>query len=772
MTRSPVDDDAPTVRPSASALFAESTRMPKRLGILTSGGDAQGMNAAIRATVRAALDQGAEVYGIYEGYQGMIDGGKYIRQVHWGTSGGILQKGGTILGTARSAEFRTREGRRKAVANLLLHGIDRLVIIGGDGSLTGANILRQEWRELGQELVAAGEIEQAVADAHPFLTIAGLVGSIDNDMYGTDMTIGADSALHRITDAIDAITSTAASHQRAFVVEVMGRNCGYLALMGALASGADWVLIPENPPNLDNWEDKMCEILSEGRKMGRRDSIVVVAEGAQDRHGNPITCEMVKVALETHLHEDVRVTVLGHVQRGGSPSAYDRVLSTLVGAAAAGLALAADENDESMLVGIHHNKITFLPLMECVNKTLELNAAVRNLDFSKAMELRGKNFQESFRTLRTLIRSMPHPPVPGKERIRFAILNAGGPAPGMNAAVRAAVRLAVDRGHTPVGVYRGMRGLITDDLGEMDWMSVSGWAPTGGSELGTSRKIPAGGDLYAIARTLEKHGIDAIVMVGGWAGYQSMLRLYQERENFPAFNIPLICVPATINNNLPGSELSIGADTALNSIVEVVDKIKQSAVASNRCFIVEVMGRYCGYLALMSAIATGAERVYLHEEGITLKDLQQDLAMLKEGFEHGKRLGLMIRNENANQLYTTPFLSALFEEEGGSLFDVRISVLGHLQQGGNPSPYDRILATRLASKAIDFIESHYQKGSSEASAACVGLLSGNTQFTPLYEIPRLIDEKNQRPKEQWWMELRPIAKLLAQPGPGFHSHQT
>ncbi|HRJ45219.1 MAG TPA: 6-phosphofructokinase, partial [Caldilineaceae bacterium] len=388
--------------------------------------------------------------------------------------------------------------------------------------------------------------------------------------------------------------------------------------------------------------------------------------------------------------------------------------------------------------------------------------------FAKAMEMRGKSFQESFAILRTLIRSKPHPPEPGKDRIRFAVLNASAPAPGMNAAVRAAVRLAVDRGHIPVGVYRGFRGLITDNLQEMDWMSVSGWAPTGGSELGTSRKVPKGGDLYAIAKTLEKHQIDAILMVGGWAGYQSMLKLYQERANFPAFNIPLICVPATINNNLPGTELCVGADTALNSITEVVDKIKRSAVASNRCFIVEVMGRYCGYLALMSAIATGAERVYLHEEGVTLKDLERDIAMLNEGFAHGKRLGLMIRNENANPLYTTPFLSALFEEEGGPLFDVRISVLGHLQQGGDPSPYDRILATRLAAKSVDFIEQQYGQGDKDESAACIGLLSGEMRLTPLYEIPRLMDDKTQRPKEQWWMSLRPIARMLAQPGPGFY----
>ena len=231
-------------------------------------------------------------------------------------------------------------------------------------------------------------------------------------------------------------------------------------------------------------------------------------------------------------------------------------------------------------------------------------------------------------------------------------------------------------------------------------MTVNGWAPTGGSELGSSRDCPEGAELYAAAQALERHQVDAIVMIGGWAGYHAIHRLYEERHNFPAFNIPLLCIPASINNNLPGSELSIGADTALNSIVEVVDKIKQSAVAFNRCFIVEVMGRYSGYLALMSAIATGAERVYMHEEGITLQDLQRDIELLKQGFQQGKRLGLMIRNETANSFYTTPFIAALFDEEGGDLFEVRQSILGHLQQGGNPSPFDRILAARLAWEAV------------------------------------------------------------------------
>jgi 6-phosphofructokinase 1 len=222
-----------------------------------------------------------------------------------------LHQGGTVIGSARCREFLERAGRLKAAANLVRNEIEGLVIIGGDGSLTGAHIFRQEWPELLSELAAAGEITQEVAERYLHLAVAGIVGSIDNDMYGTDITIGADTALQRITDAVDAITSTAASHQRSFVVEVMGRRCGYLALMGALASGADWVLIPESPPNLDEWEDKMCQVLRKGRDIGRRDSIVVVAEGARDRAGSPITSNYIKKVLEERLGEDTRVTILG-----------------------------------------------------------------------------------------------------------------------------------------------------------------------------------------------------------------------------------------------------------------------------------------------------------------------------------------------------------------------------------------------------------------------------------------------------------------------------
>lgn len=738
----------------------------RRLGILTSGGDAQGMNAALRSIVRTALEEGVEVFAIFEGYKGMIEGGNRIRKMSWESVGGILHKGGTTIGSARSDEFRTRAGRLRAALNLLQNDIDSLIVIGGDGSLTGANLFRQEWTGLLSELVESGQISEEIASQHPHLSLVGLVGSIDNDMFGTDMTIGTDTALHRITEAVDAIMSTAASHQRTFVVKVMGRNCGYLALMGALATGADWVLIPEAPPDIDNWEEVMCERLKAGRLAGRRDSIVMLAEGAQDRYGNYIGSSHIQKVLEDRLGEDVRVTILGHVQRGGSPSAFDRNLATLMGYAAVKTILQAAPEDEPQLICIRGNRISSAPLMHCVDNTHAVAQAINNHDYKRAIELRSSSFLGAFTTFRTFVRALPHPPVIGSERFRFAVLNSGAPSPGMNTATRAAVRLGIDKGHIMLGVQNGFDGLINDEIREMEWMSVNGWASMGGSELGTNRKVPKGGDLYAIARNIEKHEIDGILIIGGWNAYESTYKLLSERTNYPAFNIPMICLPATINNNLPGTDFSIGADTALNNIVQAVDKIKQSAVAARRCFVVEVMGHYCGYLALMGGLATGAERVYLNEEGVTLRDLQGDLDNLCFSFQSGKRLGLMIRNEYANPIYTTAFMSALFTEEGGDLFDVRQAILGHLQQGGDPSPFDRIQATRFTSECIDYLITQANKGGKEVNY--IGLTGGKIQYHPFEDFPRVIDAEHQRPKDQWWLSMRPIARLLAQPSAGFN----
>ena len=333
----------------------------------------------------------------------------------------------------------------------------------------------------------------------------------------------------------------------------------------------------------------------------------------------------------------------------------------------------------------------------------------------------------------------------------------------MNTAVRTAVRIALDLGHTVIGIRNGVDGLINNTVEELGWMSVKGWARSGGSELGTSRRIPGRTDFAAIAATLRLHGIDGLLIIGGWTAYAAGYTLLQARASNPDLNIPVVCLPASISNNLPGSELSIGADTALNAIVEALDKIKQSAVASRRCFVVEVMGSYCGYLALMAGLASGAERVYLNEEGVTLADLKTDVEHLSKGFRRGKRLGLMIRNERANACYTTRFMVNLFEEEGRKLFDVRQAILGHLQQGGDPTPFDRIQATRFARLCIDRLVAEASAGTTGAQA--IGLDHGSVQFQDLAKLPELADIELQRPRKQWWMDLRSVARALAQPGP-------
>jgi 6-phosphofructokinase 1 len=740
-----------------------SSTIEGRLAILTSGGDAPGMNPALRAVVRTALDAGFEVVAVTEGFRGLVAGGDHFRLMDWESVGGILHKGGTIIGSARSPEFRKRPGRLEAVANLIDNRITKLIVIGGDGSLTAADLLHREWSELVSELVSKGRLTEEAATDHPGIVLAGLAGSIDNDFFGTDMTIGADTALHRITEAIDALTSTAASHQRTFVVEVMGRNCGYLALMSALATGADAVFIPEQPPNDDDWARRVCDRLRAARNAGRRDSIVVVAEGAHDRHGTPITSTDVKGVLERGMAEEVRLTILGHVQRGGAPSAFDRSMSTLLGHAAVREVLTARSGAAPLLIGVRNNRIQQEPLADCVRRTKSAASAISDGNHDEALRLRGGSFSDNLDSLSTLLRSLPRPPKPDQRRLRIAIVHSGAPAPGMNTAVRAAVRLGLDAGHVMLAVRNGLAGFMNGGIEELGWMSVRGWTSTGGCELGINRKVPEGHDYYTIARTIEVQGIDAILIIGGWSGYRTAYRLLSRREAFPAFDIPIICLPATINNNLPGSELSVGADTALNSIVEAVDKIKQSAVAANRCFVVEVMGRFCGYLALMAGLSTGAERVYLHEEGVTLADLKADLDHLIRGFSTGKRLGLMIRNEMVNATYSTGFMAALFEEEGGDLFEVRQAILGHLQQGGSPTPFDRILATRLAKRCILHLIEAAENGRTEVEA--IGLTGGTVQTLNLRDLPRLVDAERQRPLDQWWLDLRPIARILAQPGP-------
>ncbi|XP_077410763.1 ATP-dependent 6-phosphofructokinase, platelet type isoform X5 [Vanacampus margaritifer] len=650
----------------------------KAIAVLTSGGDAQGMNAAVRAVVRMGLYVGAKVYFIREGYQGMVDGGENITEATWESVSSMLQVGGTVIGSARCKDFRTHEGRLKAALNLVKLGITNLCVIGGDGSLTGANLFREEWSGLLAELVEQGSIEQQSVQTYSALHIVGMVGSIDNDFCGTDMTIGTDSALHRIIEVVDAIMTTAQSHQRTFVLEVMGRHCGYLALVSALACGADWVLIPEMPPE-DGWEEKMCQKLSATRSRGTRLNIIIVAEGSIDRHGKPITSSIVKDLVVKCLGFDTRVTILGHVQRGGTPSAFDRILASRMGVEAVLALLETTANTPACVVSLCGNQSVRLPLMECVQMTQEVQKAMDEKKFEEAVKLRGRSFENNLKTYKLLAHRKPESELP-ISNFNVAVLNVGAPAAGMNAAVRSAVRVGISEGHKMFAVNDGFEGFYKGQIKEIKWADVGGWTGQGGSLLGTKRTLPAK-HVGKIAEQMRTHNINALLVIGGFEALESLLQLYEARATYEEFCIPMCMLPATISNNVPGTDLSIGADTALNAIVETCDRIKQSASGTKRrVFIIETMGGYCGYLATVAGLAAGADAAYIYEEPFDIRDLQANVEHLTEKMKTSIQRGLVLRNENSNENYTTDFIYQLYTEEGKGVFDCRKNVLGHMQQ--------------------------------------------------------------------------------------------
>ena len=304
----------------------------KKIGVFTSGGDSPGMNAAIRSVVRTCAYMKIECIGIYRGYEGMIEGD--FKPMDARSVNNIINKGGTILKSARSLEFRTPEGRAKAYANLKKEGIDAFVVIGGDGSFTGAMIFNQEYN----------------------FPVIGIPGTIDNDIYGTTYTLGFDTALNTVVEVIDKIRDTASSHNRLFFVEVMGRDVGHIALNAGVGAGAEEILIPEENLGLD----RLLESLKRSKQSGKSSSIVVVAEG--DKTGKNVF--ELKEYVEEHIPiYDVRVSVLGHMQRGGSPSCFDRVLASRMGVKAVEALL---EGKSSLMVGIQDNKLTLTPLIKAI----------------------------------------------------------------------------------------------------------------------------------------------------------------------------------------------------------------------------------------------------------------------------------------------------------------------------------------------------------------------------------------------------------------------
>ncbi|OIR58043.1 MAG: 6-phosphofructokinase [Amphiamblys sp. WSBS2006] len=751
------------------------------IGFLTSGGDSPGMNPAIRAIVRTAINKGLRPYAIYDGYAGLIEGGDKIKELGWYDVGNLLSEGGTAIRSSRSEEFRTEAGRLGAVKNMVERNIKHLVIIGGDGSMTGASIFKNEWKGLVTKLHTKGEISAAQKEAAKKITVAGLCGSIDNDMYGTDVTIGSFSSLQRVVEAIDTISCTAASHKRAFIIEVMGRHCGWLAMMAYISLSADWVFLPEDPPEPEKWKKDICATLRLNREKGKSFSIVIVAEGAIDRELSPIKTEDVKTVISTCLGYDTRATILGHLQRGGMPSPYDRYLATLQGVEAVNFIAEQIEDardDEPVLICIEENKILRKPLMECVRKTHMIQKALSEKRFDEVVSMRGKLFRTFHRRLKEFDLSLESQRA--QKKVSIAVVNIGPPAAGMNAAAKTVVQYAHIKGYSVLGARNGLVGFADGAFQKLGFMEVESWMVHAGAKLASSRKVLGGDNIGRIAAQIEKNNIAALVVIGGLDAFNSVRSFVAERKSFPEFCIPITLLPATDANEIPGTNVSLGVDTALNVVTVACEALKISAASSHRrVFVVQVHGKTCGYLAVMAGLTTGATNTYIPEHKIKLRDLAHCASILKKEFaaneEQGKIL-IMTETGDKTEVYTPETFAKIIQRESDGVFDARTCNLGHAEQGLSTSPLDRIYAYYLGHRCASFIcdeldridaenaiLSDYFVHREQESAIMVRIKKSLFEAVSVEEIFSRAEAGKKYKKQKWWYFLKSLSRSLEIP---------
>ena len=363
--------------------------------------------------------------------------------------------------------------------------------------------------------------------------------------------------------------------------------------------------------------------------------------------------------------------------------------------------------------------------------------------------------------------------------MRIAIIHVGAPAGGMNAATRAAVAYCLTRGHTPLAIHNGFAGFARHHgdkpLGAIrpfDWLEVDGWASKGGSEIGTNRELPSESGMEHIASLFKLYKIDGLFIVGGFEGFHALSQLRKAREQYSSLCIPMTMLPATVSNNVPGTEYSIGSDTCLNELVRYCDTIKQSASASRRrVFTIETQGGRSGYIATLAGLSVGAVAVYTPEEGISIDMLAADIKHLKEAFaaDSGKsRSGrLILINEKASPFWNAELVAGLIRVEAKNRFESRHSIPGHVQQGGTPSPMDRTRAVRLAIKCIEHLETYEDRSDTAIlddllSSSVIGIKGAQVVFSPMKEVEENeTDWPNRRPKEEFWLEFKEIVDVLS-----------
>ncbi len=626
----------------------------KTIGVLTSGGDAPGMNAAVRAVVRTAISYGIKVKGIYRGFSGLIY--EEFVDLESDSVSDILQRGGTFLYTARCPEMITEEGQDRAAAMCKKHGIDALVIIGGDGSFRGALSLAQRG-----------------------INVIGVPGTIDLDIACTEYTIGFDTAVNTAMDAIDKIRDSSTSHERCSIIEVMGRHAGYIALWCGIANGAEAVLSTE----LYNYEEqKLIEDIKKKRENGRKHYIIINAEGIGDSEG------MAK-RIEYATGVPTTATILGYLQRGGSPTCKDRVFASAMGAKAVDI---LKNGGEKRVIAYKNGEFVDFDMEEALamKKTLDphmvamLGRLTRKGD-SKTMAFEGMlPVEDATETGKRKGR--------GAKQIKtIGIMTGGEDAPGMNAAIRAVVRSAIGYDMKVWGIYRGYAGLLEKDALEMSNKTMSETVQKGGTLLlaADCPEIHTKEGKEKAVKIIREMGLDALVVIGN----NDSLKVAGELSDL---GVNVIGIPATIDLDVACTEYTVGFDTAVNTAMRAIDKIRDTSASHERCSIIEVAGEHSAYNALWCGIANGAEDV-VTERG-TDRDEQRIISSIISKKRLGKKLHLIVNSESVGH---SKSLAKNIQFATG--LEARATILGQLQRGGTPSCMDRVFASSMGGKAVEVL---------------------------------------------------------------------
>ncbi len=712
----------------------------KRVAVLTSGGDAPGMNACLRGVVRAGLNKGWEVFGIRDAYRGLVGGGDNIFRLDWVDTSWNFREGGTFLGSVRYVPLMgdTQEARKlkqKALQNLKRLGITGLVVIGGDGSLTGAYELFAFLKQHGPLVPELNNLE---------LSIVGIPGSIDNDIAFTDMSIGADTTLNTIVDCIDKLRDTATSHKRISIVEVMGRLRGYLAVMSGLATGADRIFIREE--KMTQYElHAMLHALEESFAHGQKAGVIVRSEGAL--FSTNFLKETIAVLLEPK--RDVRETVLGHLQRGGNPTAFERILATRMGVKA--IQLMEETFPEPQMVGLSEGRMTAVPLGNCLVRIRE-------------PEFRGElspNTKSAFR----LNRLLEETPDKMAKDIRIGVLTDGNNVSGMNMALRAVARLAINGGMEVVGIKGGFSGLAQGlgNVFHLEWsmLEMKGILRRAGTLLGVSgTSIPMGEqDLSAMQRQVENLALDGLVVIGNGQTYECAARLSQ------LIRPPVVGIPADLRCIMRGTDWVIGMDSAVNDLIKGIDRAADAAHVLKKIFLIHIRGEYCPCLIQSAALAGGAEIVIIDDEQTGSEEAIREkvatkIKYLESIITMGKSFATIIffatHPEKADR--TLDLIKQQIATTGMGL-DTSVMCLETSLGGIIPTAFDRILAQRLGEKAMATLQNNM--GKCEHAFHIIGIHGKEITASPASETT---PEFKGACLDWLTSELDQCAELMAQPG--------